>query len=302
MENFSDHLPLHFSLKLSDFLSFPCPRNSSINSHCHPNHSHAQSSSSVNWFKVNPQHISSYCNHLSSSIPEFSNDILHCCDPDCTIHHVDLDSYCVQRFNCIESSAVLCLPTQGHCLRYAPLPSWNRSALTLKQSAQFWHKVWSDCGCPTSGVLVQIKKNSKRRFKYEVRRLRRHRNHIQCENLATVISYSNSQEFWKQVKKLSIPSSGAMSSSSVIDGCNNDIKYLTSLCLSSSHFSILSLIQHPAPIFNTVLRILLPPLPFPLFLSLRRSFMILNATKVIWLSPLLQSLHLCQRCSQYASF
>ena len=124
VENFSDHLPLHFSLKLPDFLSFSCPRNPSVNSHCHLNHSHAQSSSSVNWFKVSPHHISSYCNHLSSSIPEFPNDILNCCDPDC-----------------IESSAVLCLPTQGHSLQYAPLSGWNRSAHTLKQSAQFWHKV-----------------------------------------------------------------------------------------------------------------------------------------------------------------
>ena len=111
-----------------------------------------------------------------------------------------------------------------HCLRYAPLPGWNRSAHTLKQSAQFWHKVWSDCGCPTSGVLFQIKKNSKRRFKYEVRQLCHRRNHLQRENLATAISYSNSQEFWKQVKKLSKPSSGAMSSSSIIDGCNSDIE------------------------------------------------------------------------------
>ena len=113
---------------------------------------------------------------------------------------------------------------QGHSLRYAPLSGWTRSAHTLKQSAQFWHKVWSDCGCPSSGVLFQIKKNSKRRFKYEVLRLRRRRNHIQHENLATAISYSNPQEFWKQVKKLSKPSSGAMSSSSIIDGCNNDIE------------------------------------------------------------------------------
>ena len=41
VENFSDHLPLHFSLKLPDFLSFSCPRNPSVNSHCHLNHSHA---------------------------------------------------------------------------------------------------------------------------------------------------------------------------------------------------------------------------------------------------------------------
>ena len=130
----------------------------------------------------------------------------------------------MQLFNCIESSADLCLPTQGHRLRHGPLSGWNRSAHTLKQSAQFWHKVWSDCGCPTSGVLLQIKKNSKRRFKYEVRRLRRRQNHIQRENLATALSHRSPQEFWKQVKKLSKSSSGTMSSSSVVDGSNNDIE------------------------------------------------------------------------------
>ena len=52
-------------------------------------------------------------------------------------------------------------------------------------------------------------------------------------------------------------------------------KYLTSSRLGSSHFSVPSLIQHPAPIFNTELRNLLPPLPFPLFLSPKKSFMML---------------------------
>ena len=74
VENFSDHLPLHFSLKLPDFLSFSCPHNSSVNSHCHPNHSHAQSSSSVNWFKVNPHHISSYCRIIF--LPAFLNFLM----------------------------------------------------------------------------------------------------------------------------------------------------------------------------------------------------------------------------------
>ena len=182
----------------------------------------------------------------------------------------------MQLFNCIESSADLCLPTQGHRLRHGPLSGWNRSAHTLKQSAQFWHKVWSDCGCPTSGVLLQIKKNSKRRFKYEVRRLRRRQNHIQRENLATALSHRSPQEFWKQVKKLSKSSSGTMSSSSVVDGSNNDIEISNISHLSSSHFSTLTLIHNPEPIFNTVLRNLLTPLPSLLFLSPRRPFVMLS--------------------------
>ncbi len=34
-----------------------------------------------------------------------------------------------------------------------------------------WHKVWREAGSPSAGVLHQIKVSSKRRFKYEVRRL-----------------------------------------------------------------------------------------------------------------------------------
>ena len=55
--------------------------------------------------------------------------------------------------------------------RRPPLSGWNNSTNTLKQEAHFWHRVWTECGCPTSGVLFQIKKYSKRRFKYEVHHL-----------------------------------------------------------------------------------------------------------------------------------
>ena len=34
----------------------------------------------------------------------------------------------------------------------------------------FWYKIWVEVGCPSSGVLSQIK-NSKRRYKHEVRHL-----------------------------------------------------------------------------------------------------------------------------------
>ena len=75
---------------------------------------------------------------------KFENQLRHCRLPTAGFFTFLYYSYCLQLFNCIESSADHCLPTQGHCLRHAPLSGWNRSAHTLKQSAQFWHKVWSD--------------------------------------------------------------------------------------------------------------------------------------------------------------
>ena len=53
------------------------------------------------------------------------------------------------------------------------LVGWKDAACGLRESANFWHRIWSDSGCPSSGVLFQIKKNAKSRYKYEVRRLKR---------------------------------------------------------------------------------------------------------------------------------
>ena len=51
------------------------------------------------------------------------------------------------------------------------LIGWNDRANKLKNESKFWYRVWVEAGYPTSGVLFQIKKNAKSRYKYEVRRL-----------------------------------------------------------------------------------------------------------------------------------
>ena len=160
----------------------------SVNICCTSGHPHSPGNSLVNWFKVTPCDVLSYCDQLLSTIPEFPTDILNCCDPDCTSYHSDLNTYCVQ------------------------LSGWTVAAQYLKQSAHFCHKVWTECGCPTSGVLIQIKKNSKRRFKYEVRRLRRRQSHIRREKLASAHLHSSQQEFWKLVKTISKSSRGTSTS------------------------------------------------------------------------------------------
>ena len=53
------------------------------------------------------------------------------------------------------------------------LVGWKDAACGLRESANFWHRIWSDSGCPSSGVIFQIKKNAKSWYKYEVRRLKR---------------------------------------------------------------------------------------------------------------------------------
>ena len=80
------------------------------------------------------------------------------------------------------------------------LSGWNNATLSLKQSARFWHKVWTEIGCSTSEVLFQIKKTV-RRFKYEVHRLCRRQCHFKREKLADALSHSSSREFGNKLRR-----------------------------------------------------------------------------------------------------
>ena len=114
-----------------------------------------------------------------------------------------LNSYCKQLLNSIAAAAELSLPKYRHS-GHSPssLSGWNNASLSLKQSARLWHKVWTECGCPTTGVLFQIKKNCKRRFNlYEVRRLRRRQCHIKREKLANASLILVHETFGKKSRR-----------------------------------------------------------------------------------------------------
>ena len=76
----------------------------------------------------------------------------------------------------MQRGSSICFPKTKICQHL--ISGWNSLARSLKQSAAFLNRLWCDSGCPSSGVLFQIKKYAKKWFKYEVRRLRRQQEHI----------------------------------------------------------------------------------------------------------------------------
>ena len=84
--------------------------------------------------------------------------------------------------------------------RSSLVPGWNSNARLLKEKANFWHRVWHQAGCPSAGVLHQLKRAAKSRYKYEVRRLRRRDQYIRREKMAAALASHNSNSFWHQVR------------------------------------------------------------------------------------------------------
>ena len=103
------------------------------------------------------------------------------------------------------SCANCCIPSRSiyiYTSNTRKLVDWKDGVQSLKQAANFWYKVWKEAGYPTSGVLFQIKKHTKSRFKYEVRRRKRRHRPLVRSKLASTFSIKRSNNFWSVVHSL----------------------------------------------------------------------------------------------------
>ena len=159
----------------------------------------------------------------------FPPGILNCSSPTCSHHHEALDSYSQHLVSTVLECASQCIPmhksTPGAVRN---LTGWNHGADKLKEATRFWHKVWEEAGCPSSGVLFNVKKHSKARFKYAVHRLKRRQHILLREKLARSFASKNFNKFWDDVRRLNKSKS---SSPPVVDGVR-DSKIISSIFAS----------------------------------------------------------------------
>ena len=80
-------------------------------------------------------------------------------------HHFLILRYALLFVQCLLDCALLWMPLRNSGGKRS-VAGWNDGTQTLKADANFWYRVWSEPGCPCLGVLFEIKKKTKRRFKY----------------------------------------------------------------------------------------------------------------------------------------
>ena len=149
-DNFSDHVPILFELGL--FL--PCVDcsdtiSSDGNTSLHDN---------IDWLGIDCASIEAYKTFVQASLPTLSDEVLDCSTPDCKLHQPAIDSACDKLFSCLYCARQQCFPQFSK--RAKVMPGWNDSVRLLPSKALFWNCLWSDNGCPSSGVLSQIRKKS----------------------------------------------------------------------------------------------------------------------------------------------
>ena len=159
--NLSGHYLFRFNFKFLCDTS-PSPRSPL------PSFMSTSRTSRFDWARASSLDIHNYHASVLYHCPQLCEAVVSCCNPHCCEHYSALDQFCDQLSACLYESGSFCFPTVLCTPNSTCLAGWNDCAKLLKCHANFWHKIWCEAGCPPTGIITQIKKAAKSRFKYEV--------------------------------------------------------------------------------------------------------------------------------------
>ena len=73
------------------------------------------------------------------------------------------------------------------------LAGWSEKAKPIRENSVLWSKIWHEAVCPSTGVLFQLKKHAKARYKYAIRRLKRKQDQLRSRKMAEAFVSDNSR-------------------------------------------------------------------------------------------------------------
>ena len=138
VDNFSDHVPMFFTLKYSNLsphqVSLPID---------HTNSTPDTPPSKINWSKITDDDVNNFLQLLQQSLPSFPSTAHTCTDPQCTAHKGFIDHYCYQLLAAIDAAANACFP-KILPRKTRRVPGWNVKLSETKSNllGQNMERVW----------------------------------------------------------------------------------------------------------------------------------------------------------------
>ena len=210
--NLSDHVPLCFNYNIA------CPSNMCVRA------SHEATIPSfkpnlIAWDKISASDVDHFQQTVLGSLPLISHDLLNCThmQASCEAHRESIDDCCRKLFDCLSSSAQA-LRTK----RFKVVPGWCEHVQVHKEAAEFWNSLWVQLGCPSTGVVFDIRKRTKANYKYDVRRVKRRKDSIVRNKISLALASKNNCLFWKEIKKVKNSGNCNRRSSPIVDGYSNE--------------------------------------------------------------------------------
>ena len=193
IENFSDHVAISCSISIPVTYFKPItPISVSV----------------CQWSKADKTCIANYKNELDILLYQIELDkelkeLLNCSDYSCTIH-----SRCIDKFyNCIIDvcikSGAKCIPQSGGSPhKNTTVPHWNQYVEPHRERAMFWHTLWKENGSPRTGIIADIRRQTRAKYHYIIRSVRRNEINLRNEKLAEYVLSNDNINLWKEIKRV----------------------------------------------------------------------------------------------------
>ena len=193
--NCSDHRPLSvtFSLACIDTAVLLNSSSAEVNN---------SDQYSLRWDKADLRQYRNYSGQLLNGVyicPKHYNGLCMCIDSDnCADHRTAINKYYSSIVECLTNAEKAFVPKIPSL---ALKPFWNEYLNELKDKSILWNSIWRDAGKPNSGLLFEIKKNTKYKYKLAIRNAITAYENQHDERIIDNFKMKNSNEFWKSWRK-----------------------------------------------------------------------------------------------------
>jgi exonuclease III len=184
--NLSDHCPIIMKLNINIELI----TNTTVR--CYKNR--------AQWNLATEDNIDHYKNVFHNLLSEIRLPLsaLHCDDYVCKKHGNDIENYC-------DSIILACLDATDRCIpctKKKVIAGWKDVAKPIRDEAIFWHRLWIDNGRPKQGIIANIRRNTRAKYKRTVKNLKHNEANIVSQKMAEALQAQNGRNLWKEIKRM----------------------------------------------------------------------------------------------------
>ena len=187
--NFSDHIPLKMSLN--------------IDVEFHKTHMR-EFNPSVAWYKCKEDNIKQYKNEMDTLLLQINpnHEAWGCRNFKCNKHIEFIQETHAKIVKILHEASGKTLPHTSQKKDIKIIPGWNEYVKEHSDRSKMWHDIWANSGRPTHGYLANIRRKTRLKYHYALRRVVRDNERMRNEKMGEAISENDDRILWDEVRKL----------------------------------------------------------------------------------------------------
>ena len=175
------------------------------------------------WSVINDEHINYYKYILDILLDniDIDNEAFTCLNYKCDRHNTIIMKTLHDIINVISFASECTIPKKK--INSKPgMAGWNYYVKPFKDKSIFWSEMWKQAGCPQTGYISDIRKNTRAKYHSAIKYIKRNKDIFVKNKIANCLSNNKFSSFWQEIRKIKKPNS--YMNVNVIDGCIGDMK------------------------------------------------------------------------------